>query len=367
MRLRTVLIGALVLALLATMAVLGVAAAIAARDGWFSSLGDIRIGPGDVTLQGTPIERAFDVGAGLAVEVAVDHGDIVVTRGGARATVVVTPTAHAANREAGLAALAAVSPTIVLTGGRLVVQWTDARPRQRQRATAALDVFVRLPASTAATLAARTHAGDIAVRDVAGAVVAETDFGDVAVAGGRGNVRASSASGDIAIDDVDAPAADLDGRTEFGDVRLARLRAAAVRAESSSGDLAARDVTATGAAGLTLRTRFGDVEGAGIDARAVAASSDSGDVRLALRRLAGPLEAATRFGDVDVTLPAGAGADAVLTTRFGALHAPFVTGRARDDTARGEPVTGRIGAGGPAVTLSTDSGDVRLTVAGAGD
>lgn len=367
MRLRTVLIGALVLALLATMAVLGVAAAIAARDGWFSTLGDIRIGPGDLQFQGTPVTRTFGDRGPVAVEVAVDRGDVVVVRGGARATVVVTPTAHAASRDAGLAALAAISPTIAFANGRLVIRWSDAAPRDLRRANGALDVFVRLPDAVTATLAARTHAGDIAARGLGGAVAAETDFGDVDVSGSRGGVRASSASGDITVADVDAPTADVALRTEFGDVRLTRLRAATVRAESSSGDLSATDVAATGAAGLTLRTRFGDVGGAGIDARAVAASSDSGDVRLVLRRLAGPLEATTRFGDVDVTLPAGAGADAVLTTRFGALRAPFVTGRRADDAARGEPVAGRIGAGGPAVTLSTDSGDVRLTVAGADD
>ncbi len=371
MRLRTLAIGAVVLALLATMIGLGVAAAIAHRDGWFAGFGAVELGGGAFVIQGTPVERTLAVPTGVTVEVAIDRGDVRVTAGGVAAVVVVTPTVRADDRDAGLAALASISPTIRFADGRLEVRWTGADAAGGRRIAPGVDVAIRLPAAAGASLSARTRAGDIAVDGVAGPIAVETDFGDVAVVGGRDGVRARSAAGDVEARDIEAPAGAVELATEFGDVRLARVRVKALQAESSSGDIDAAAVRATAAAGIVLRTRFGDVDVAGAEAAHLVAASDSGDVRLVLTRLAGGIEASTRFGDVDVSLPPGAGAEATLHTRFGSVEAPFVdAGRAADVARaadRGTPWVGRVGAGGPSVALSTDSGDVRLSVGSAAD
>lgn len=362
MRLRTFVIGAVMLALVATMAGLGIAAAIAHRDGWFVGFGDAGLGRGAFVLQGTPIERAFAVPAGLAVDVAIDRGDVQVTAGGVEAVVVVTPTVRADARDDGLTVLAYITPTIRYRDGRLEVRWSSPDAAARRRAAPAVDVAIRLPAAAGASLSARTRAGDIAVDGVAGPIAVETDFGDVAVAGGRDGVRARSASGDVEARDIEAPAGAVELGTEFGDVRLARVRAEALQAESSSGDIDASTLLATAA--IVLRTRFGDVVVDGVSAPSLVTTSESGNLRLVLTRLDGPLEAATRFGDVDVVLPAGAGAEATLQTRFGAIDAPFAAAGGGNAADHGAPRVGRVGAGGPPVALSTDSGDIRLTVGG---
>lgn len=364
MRIRTWLLVAVVLAMLATAAAIGVAGVVASRDGWLEGLRDLSFAPSDAYVQrGPEIRRDFPVDGALAVDVQIDDGDVRIVGGGVRATVVVTPTGTSATQAGATAARASIRPDIRLADGVLSVIWHgDAQPRPRSRDARSLDVTVTIPTNVKTTLTVGTGAADIAVSDVRGAIAVATAFGDLRLRDVSGAVQASTTSGDIDADGIRAGDAGLTMRTEFGDVRAADVRAGSVRAQSSSGDVVLRTVETSGADGIVGVTRFGGVTFEGTSGRSTTATSDSGDIVLRPARHAGPVTATTKFGDVDIALPAGAGAEVTLATRFGRITAPFPVGdRAGPDG--GAPVTGRIGGGGPRLTAGTDSGDVRLTLA----
>ena len=93
MRIRTWLLVAVILAMLATAAAIGVAGVVASRDGWLEGLRDLSFAPSDAYVQrGPEIRKDFPVDGALAVDVQIDDGDVRIVGGGVRATVVVTPT-----------------------------------------------------------------------------------------------------------------------------------------------------------------------------------------------------------------------------------------------------------------------------------
>ncbi|MFN8423996.1 MAG: hypothetical protein U0470_11680 [Anaerolineae bacterium] len=124
---------AVVLAMLATAAAIGVAGVVASRDGWLEGLRDLSFAPSDAYVQRGPDIRDFPVGA-LAVDVQID-GDVRIVGGGVRATgVVVTPTGKSATQAGATAARTSIRPDIRLADGVLSVIWHgDAQPRPQPR------------------------------------------------------------------------------------------------------------------------------------------------------------------------------------------------------------------------------------------
>ncbi|MEO8082470.1 MAG: DUF4097 family beta strand repeat-containing protein [Ardenticatenales bacterium] len=364
MRLRTWLVGLVVVALLATAAALGVAGVVASRDGWLQGLRDLSFGGSDEFRQNGPaFHESYTVRAPLTVDVQIDDGDVRIARGGVMATVVVTPTARSSSAEGAAAAVASIQPMITYDGGVLTVAWHgDANPRPRRADGRGVVVVITIPPSVTTTLSVQTRSGDVAVNGVRGSVTAATAFGDLNLVDLAGAVKATTSGGDIVASGIEAGDAAVDLHTEFGDMRLGAIHAASINAETSGGNISAIDTTATGVGGIVVRTQFGDVELSGTSGDPTTVATDGGNVRVTARALPGALTATSKFGDVDVTLPHGAGAEASVLTRFGSLIAPFVQGNV-EDRDHSKPQTGRIGAGGPRVTLETDGGDARLFVA----
>ena len=75
MRWRTVLIVLVTILLLCTMAALGVAGAMASRDGWFEALEGLPFDSDKVQTTGPAVDHAFPVSGTLTVSVGIDQGD----------------------------------------------------------------------------------------------------------------------------------------------------------------------------------------------------------------------------------------------------------------------------------------------------
>jgi hypothetical protein len=187
---------------------------------------------------------------------------------------------------------------------------------------------------------------------------------------GRGGRRGRRGAQDLEIDVpagaaivVEGVSADIDTNGMTGDQRYRSaagdlsIRAArgAITAEAMSGDI---DLVATGPATLHLRTVSGDIAVRAGSLVAVRATTTSGDLRIAGRfDGSGPYTVETVAGNA-LFAPAG---DATIDIRT-------ISGDVRCEIpSRMEEGSGRrtvtIGAGGPAVTVRSLSGDLRIVPA----
>lgn len=159
----------------------------------------------------------------------------------------------------------------------------------------------------------------------------------------------ATSDGDIAIGDVTGHIA---VRSSDGDLSLGRLAGAGITLETSDGDVEAESLDAPS---IDVRTSDGDVTLRAVSGALRARSSD-GDVDLTLLK-PGDTEIETRDGDVSVTIPDGAGFDVDLSGGEVDLHdlQLQVSGRVGEDH-----VSGRLGAGGPRLTVRSGDGDVTL-------
>lgn len=177
-----------------------------------------------------------------------------------------------------------------------------------------IDVALRVPAES--NLAIRTGDGDIDARSVSGAVELSTGDGDIAVAGISGELKLHTGDGGIS-------ATGLSGR---------------VAADTGDGNVDVRGRFT----GLDVHTGDGNV----------AASVEGGS------KLEGPWSVRTGDGDVTLRLPDGLGASLDARTGDGGISLQkslAVTGEVKDNRVRGT-----LGAGGPALTINTGDGRIRL-------
>lgn len=118
------------------------------------------------------------------------------------------------------------------------------------------------------------------------------------------------------------------------------------------------DVRATGlASDVRAATVDGDVQVT--TTGSVTAATVDGDVTGELSRVTGPLSFTTVDGDIALTLPAGADARISASTLDGEIVADFPLARERGRWV-GRSATATLGRGGPAISLKTVAGTIRL-------
>ncbi|MDQ1402958.1 MAG: hypothetical protein QOG03_1274 [Actinomycetota bacterium] len=240
----------------------------------------------------------------------------------------------------------------------------------------------------AGSLDIATESGDVSARSTVGAVVVRTENGDVAVdgAGGlldvateSGDVRArgighavvvrtnnsdvalseAGASVDIATESGDVEVVDVGGvlvvRTESGNV-VADTVGGGIDIGTESGDIVGRLIGAN----AVVRTEAGDITLDGKTCSIVDAETESGDAYLDLGVEARACSARSEAGNVTVRLARGAGADVILVSESGeVVSTATVVGREVRDDGQNR-LEGRIGDGGCAIDVHTESGDITL-------
>jgi hypothetical protein len=160
-------------------------------------------------------------------------------------------------------------------------------------------------------------------------VRARADSGGIRIRGVRGRVDSKTDSGGIEIEEVSSD----------------------LRAEADSGGIHIRDVK--GAV-------FARVDSGGIDATDVSGSldveADSGHIRLRQTNPA-PIRAKADSGGIRVTLAPGAGYDISASANSGGISVPEMTVRSAFSRRH---IEGKIGGGGPLVSLHVDSGGITI-------
>ena len=189
----------------------------------------------------------------------------------------------------------------------------------------------------------RTTGGDVRLGAVGLNADVETQGGDVRVDAARGDVRVRTAGGDVRIDAV---AGNARLETEGGDILVAACNGR-VDAVTAGGDVLLRRVHG----GVKASTQGGDIA-----------------VESLSKQVAAGIELASEGGDVTVTLPANFQADvnvvAVTTDRNNDhidrhIRSDF---RELDLTAQAGTfrAQGKLGAGGPKLTIHTTGGTITL-------
>ena len=195
----------------------------------------------------------------------------------------------------------------------------------------------------------------------------QTGSGDQEISGVKGTLRASTGSGNIHADNLDG---DPRLNTGSGDIKIEMVQGR-LYASTGSGNIVAKSVNG----GLYAKTGSGDVEFDQTGSGNVLAHTGSGNIRL--RNVKGGLEAHTGSGDiivdgeatsawevqtgsgnVDLRLPQNASFELRAESSSGSIQ------MGRPITVQGilkrNRVEGKVGNGGPLLTLHTGSGDIRL-------
>lgn len=198
--------------------------------------------------------------------------------------------------------------------------------------------------------------GDVRLGRVSGKVKVATQWGEIRIASAGKGAELSTAGGEISIDAVTG---DLTTTTMGGEIRAGSVSGDA-RLSTSGGDIV---VKAAGGA-ITARTSAGDITLRRVRGPVVAQTS-GGTVVCEIVSVEKPgVEVATGGGDVTLILPANYRGD--LDIRVTGVDAegdyilsqfPEIAVVKREGTQRAE---GKLGGGGPKITVRTAAGVVRI-------
>jgi len=272
-------------------------------------------------------KRSFSVSGPLQLDVETGSGDIDIRTADTGAVVIegrVTAGWRFWDGEDAEDRVRAVqqAPPIEQTGNDIRVG------RGLRRNNVSISYLITVPRESRVRL--RTGSGDVTVDDLQGPVTAQSGSGDIRIGRTDADVRARTGSGDI---EVEAAAGETDINTGSGDV-LMRL-AGTGRGEIVTGS---GDVEVDGASGpLRIRTGSGAIA---VDGSPVAA-----------------WDLTAGSGDLTVEVPTGVAFDVNLRTSAGGIDAPAVV---TSERATRRELRGHVGGGGPLVSMSTGSGEIRV-------
>jgi hypothetical protein len=196
--------------------------------------------------------------------------------------------------------------------------------------------------------------GEIQLMTVGGTATLRTKFGKVEAFGVRKALTVTNDNGGVTVRDAGAA---VTVKTKFGPAVVERS-AGFVSAWNDNGAITVSQARA----GVTATTKFAAVKLEGITG-AVDVINDNGPIAVTDLRRSGagkcdPVRLSTRFGSIDVGLPADADYDLSASTKFGKIQtnvAVTVQGQLQP-----EQVTGRIGRGGCELKLFNDNGGITI-------
>ncbi len=320
------------------------------------------------------------VPANASIHIRNPHGDVLLsTSTDARVHVASHDVVYASSDKEGNRQLERVAPKLHIAGSTVSIDAADI-------SGAHADLTVSVPAG--ASLDIDAGHGDVSVDGSKGAVRVNSGHGDVKLSNLAGAASTHMSKGDFSGQSI-AGAVAVDGRMDdvtltgiksnvslngdfFGDMHLQSI-AGPVNMHSSrtditiasiagdltldSGDLNFKNVTGP----VRVVTRSKDVEGTAVHGPAHIENSN-GDITLSVLAPLGDVEVHNDNGAIDLTLPAKAAFDLESSTANGDLSNDFdvsVTGSDDKHTANG-----KVGAGGPRISVTSNHGDVHIKKAG---
>lgn len=295
--------------------------------------------------------RTLQVSGVPDIEISTGSGNIVVHTGSAT-SVSINARIKANDQWFGGGSLSAEekvkrieSNPPVSQSGSLITIGRISDPDLRRNISISYDVT--LPASS--HVHSETGSGDVSVDGVNGPVRMNTGSGNVTARNLGDEVRISTGSGDIHVDRAKGPVranagsgtVDASGiagafyaETGSGDITLHKEASGTVVARTGSGNVRLHNLNG----GLEVHSGSGDIEADGEAKNDWTVQSGSGNIDLKLpTKAAFTLDARSSSGDVTINHP--------ITVQ---------------GTVKRNRVQGKVGEGGPMLTLQTSSGEIRV-------
>jgi len=283
---------------------------------------------GFASVSGT-FDRSFQVNGAVDLEVLTRSGDITI-RSGSAGTVSIHGKIHTGNSwfergHEGEVQELEKNPPLRQTGNSIRVDYVNLR-------NVSVDYEITVPENTTV----RTHSGS----------------GDQSVEGIKGNVDLEAGSGDMQLSRLTG---ELRFQTGSGNVRGREL-SGPTRIKAGSGDIEIEEV---GAGDVDIRTGSGNITASGVNG-GFSAEAGSGDIRgngtpKSLWNIR------TGSGNVDLRVPSESGFNVDISSNSGTVVVDHpVTTTVQGRVQERKSVVGKVGNGGPTISVHTGSGDIRL-------
>ncbi len=285
--------------------------------------------PAAASVQGS-FQRTLQVTGPVDLEVLTHSGDITI-RSGPAGTVAVSGKIHVGNPWFSGDKRAEVSeleknPPIRQTGNSIRIDYPNMR-------NVSIDYEITVPSNTA--VRTRSGSGDQTVEGLRAKLDLEAGSGDVRLSDLSGGLRVRTGSGNVEARDISGP---ISAEAGSGDIRIEAKDSSDARVHTGSGDIELRGNSGT----LNAQAGSGDIKIEGAPSGAWEVRTGSGNVELRLpSQVAFDLEASTGSGKVVVDRP-------VTMTVQGNVQREH------------HSISGKVGGGGPLLTVHTGSGDVHI-------
>lgn len=282
------------------------------------------------SIQGT-FERSYTVSGPVDLDVSTRSGDISV-RNGPAATVTVRGKIHVGDHwftggRQGDVSDIEKNPPITQSGNSIRIDYLKYR-----------DISVEYEITAPADTGVQTHSGsgDQRIEGLTGKVDLESGSGDMRLREISNHIRVHTGSGNV---DAHEISAGFSVETGSGDVQ--------VEGNGNGGD-------------SSVRTGSGNVELRGVKG-GLRVESGSGDLTIAGKQTA-PWDIRTSSGDVELQLQPGAAFDLDATAGSGnvTVDGPVTMTVEGDLRKARHSMHGKVGGGGPLLTVHTGSGDVHI-------
>lgn len=273
-------------------------------------------------------DRTLQVNGSVSLDVSTGSGDITVKAGSSN-QVVVHGTVRSSNWMFGDdSAVQKIesNPPIQQSGNSIRIGYNLPDDVKRH---VSINYEITVPADT--TLQAQSGSGNIGIDGVRSAVQAQTGSGDIRANDIGSRFHAQTGSGNIRAQSVAAP---FFGQTGSGDIEADLTGSGDVDVHTGSGTIRVRGIKG----GVRARTGSGNVETDGT--------------------VAGPWQLHSGSGNIVMAVGSGSGFNLDVHTSSGSIHSDLPI------TVQGSlgkhELKGAVKGGGPAVDVSTGSGDVDI-------
>ncbi len=273
-------------------------------------------------------DRTLQVSGAVSLNVTTGSGDVTVRTGGSD-QVVVHGTIHSSNwlfgNDSGVRQVES-NPPIQQSGNSIRIGYNLPENANRH---VSIDYDITVPADT--SLEAHSGSGNVQVTGVRSGVQAQTGSGDIRLRDLGGRLHAQTGRGNVRAEDVAAP---FYAHAGSGNIEASLNGSGDVDVETGSGTIRMRGIKG----GVRARTGSGDIEAAGT--------------------VAGPWGLHSGSGNINLAVGSGAGFNLDTHTSSGSIHSdvPITV----QGSLGSHELKGTVHGGGPAVEVSTGSGDVNI-------